>query len=37
MFYVKDGDKVIAIDNQNGCAFTEEFNTLEDAVKWLLE
>lgn len=37
MFYVKDGDKVIAIDNQNGCAFTEEFNTLEDAVKWLSE
>ena len=37
MFYIEDGDKIVAVDNRDGCAFTEEFNTLEDAVKWLSE
>ena len=37
IFYIKDGDEIVAVDNRDGCAFTEEFNTLEDAVKWLSE
>ena len=36
MFCIKDGDKTVAVDNRDGCAFTEEFDTLEDAANWLL-
>ena len=37
MFYIEDGDKIVAVDNRDGYAFTEEFDTIEDAVNWLLE
>ena len=37
LFYVEDGDKIVAVDNRDGYAFTEEFDTFEDAVNWLLE
>ena len=37
MFYIEDGDKIVAVDNRDGYAFTEEFDTFEDAVNWLLE
>lgn len=32
LFYVEDGDKIVAVDNRDGYAFTEEFDTFEDAV-----
>ena len=35
--YVEDGDKIVAVDNRDVYAFTEEFDTFEDAVNWLLE
>ena len=27
LFYVEDGDKIVAVDNRDGYAFTEEFDT----------
>ena len=37
LFYVEDGDKIVAVDNRDGYAFTEEFDTFEDAANWWLE
>lgn len=35
LFYYKDGNKYIAIDNKDGHAWTEEFEWLEDTIIWL--
>jgi len=35
--YAKDGEKYIGIDNHDGEAWTEEFSSLEDCQKWLIE
>lgn len=35
LFYALDGDKVIAMDNTTGEAWTEEFSSVENAKKWL--
>lgn len=35
LFYQKDGDITIGIDNTTGEAWTEEFNTLDECLAWL--
>lgn len=35
LFWRKDGDKYIGIDNSNGDAWTEEFKTKEAMLRWL--
>lgn len=34
-FYVKENNCYVAIDNLDGDAWTEEFETKEEALKWL--
>ena len=34
-FLTREGDKFVAIDNTTGDAWTEEFDTEEEAIKWL--
>ena len=36
LFYSKEGEKFIAVDNCNGNAWTEEFETKEDCIDFLL-
>ena len=36
-FWYQEGNKVIGIDNSEGEAFTEEFNSKEECFKWLIE
>lgn len=36
-FYAKEGDVWVAIDNSNGCAWTEEFPSKKAAKAWLNE
>lgn len=35
LFYFKDGDSFIGIDNSAGEAFTEDFKTEKDCLNWL--
>lgn len=35
-FLVQEGDKWVAIDNEGGCAWTEEFTFKRVALNWLL-
>jgi hypothetical protein len=35
LFYHKDGDKFIGIDNSSGDAWTEEFGDLDTCLEWL--
>lgn len=35
-FLLKEGDKWVAIDNEGGCAWTEEFTSKRVALNWLL-
>ena len=35
LFYGREGDSWVAIDNSNGCAWTEEFDTETEAIAWL--
>jgi hypothetical protein len=35
LFYLRENDKVIGIDNLNGCMFVEEFVEFEECVRWL--
>jgi hypothetical protein len=35
LFWYKDGDCYVGIDNNTGDAWTEEFTNLEDCMKWL--
>lgn len=37
LFYVEEGSKIIAIDNTNGFAVTQEFSVVEKVkcLKWL--
>ncbi|MDR2515645.1 MAG: hypothetical protein LBD02_10665 [Christensenellaceae bacterium] len=37
LFMAWDGESWIAVDNSTGDAFTEEFETANDAKAWLLE
>ena len=37
LFIQADGAKVIGIDNQDGNAWVEEFNNLQDCLNWLLD
>lgn len=34
-FYAQDGDAWVAVDNQTGDAWTEEFRTQREAIAWL--
>ena len=34
-FYAKDNDGYVAVDNTDGNAWTEDFKSKEDAIKWL--
>lgn len=34
-FYLVDGDLFIGIDNSTGCAWTEEFDNIDDCMEWL--
>ena len=34
LFYHKDGDKFIGIDNSSRDAWTEEFHNLDRCIKW---
>ena len=36
MFYRKDGDVYVAVDNRTGHAWTEEFKSLNSAKRWLI-
>ena len=36
LFYSKEGETFIAVDNSNGEAWTEEFETKEDCIDFLL-
>lgn len=36
-FIAMENGKICAIDNTDGNCWTEDFNTLEEAVKWLLD
>lgn len=35
LFYLRDGEKVVGIDNSTGRAWTEEFDTVEQCKRWL--
>lgn len=35
LFYQKDGDITIGIDNTTGEAWTEDFDTLDECLAWL--
>ena len=35
LFYRKDGDRYVAVDNTDGYAWTEEFLTEGEAIAWL--
>jgi hypothetical protein len=35
LFYHKDGNKYIGIDNSSGDAWTEEFDNLDICLEWL--
>lgn len=35
LFWLKEGDKYIGIDNLTGDAWTEEFDTQEECLTWL--
>ena len=37
LFIAIENGKVCAIDNTDGNCWVEDFNTLEEAVKWLLD
>ena len=37
LFIAMGGEKIAAIDNTTGECYAEDFDTLEEAVKWLLE
>lgn len=36
LFYCKDGDFWVGVDNTSGDAWTEDFNTEKDCIKWLM-
>lgn len=33
--YYRDGDSVVAFDNQDCCCWVEEFKTVRAAIRWL--
>lgn len=35
LFFLRDGDKVIGIDNSTGHAWTEEFDSVDKCKRWL--
>lgn len=35
LFYLRDGDTVIGVDNSTGHAWTEEFQDLDTCKRWL--
>lgn len=35
LFYQKDGDITVGIDNSTGEAWTEDFNSLDECLAWL--
>ena len=35
LFITREGDKFVGIDNSDGKALTEEFDTIEECVLWL--
>lgn len=35
LFFLREGSKVIGIDNSTGHAWTEEFDTVEQCKRWL--
>lgn len=35
LFFLRDGEKVVGIDNSTGHAWTEEFNDLDTCKRWL--
>jgi len=37
LFFLKDGEVYIGIDNSYGDAFVEEFDSLEACQKWLIQ
>lgn len=37
LYIAMEGNKICAIDNTSGDCWTEDFHSLEEAVKWLLE
>ena len=37
LFIQADGAKVIGIDNQDGNAWVEEFDNLQDCLNWLVD
>lgn len=37
LFYLKDGDVFVGIDNRDGNAWTEDFKSLDECFKWLLD
>lgn len=37
LFLAMEDNKICAIDNTDGECYTEDFQTLEEAVKWLLD
>lgn len=36
LFYLRDGSKVIGIDNSTGYAWTEEFDSVDQCKRWLM-
>lgn len=36
LFYLRDGNKVIGIDNSTGHAWTEEFDSVDQCKRWLM-
>jgi len=37
LFFLKEGDWYVGIDNQTGDAWTEDFQTQEECLHWLLQ
>lgn len=35
LYWLKDGDKYVGIDNSTHDAWTEEFDTKQDCIRWL--